>query len=127
MSSSWFTALPLTEHGFAVHKGAFHDSLALRYGWSLSEIPSKCACGNNLSVEHALSCAKGGFPTIRHNEIRDMTATFLKEDCYDVSIEPGLQPISNKILTGATDNTQDVAQLDIASIDFGEGPMKNIF
>ena len=59
-SSTWLTALPVTEHGFTLHKSAFHDALALRYGWSPSEMPSKCACGNNFSVEHALSCAKGG-------------------------------------------------------------------
>ena len=102
-SSTWLTALPLTEHGFALHKGAFHDALALRYGWPPSETPSKC--GSNFSVEHALSCAKGGFPSIRHNEIRDLTATLLTEVCHDVCIEPGLQPISNEILTGPTTNT----------------------
>ena len=68
-ASTWLTALPLTEHGFTLHKSAFHDALALRYGWTPAHLPSKCACGNNFSVEHALSCAKGGFPTIRHNEI----------------------------------------------------------
>ena len=29
-SSTWLTLLPLSEHGFALHKGAFHDALALR-------------------------------------------------------------------------------------------------
>ena len=120
-SSTWLTALPLAEHGFALHKGAFHDALALRYGWAPSEMPSKCACGNNLSVEHALSCAKGGFPSIRHNEIRDLTATLLTEVCHDVCIEPGLQPISNEILTGATTNTQDGARLDVAANGFWGG------
>ena len=33
-SSTWLTVLPLSEHGFALHKGAFHDALALRYGWT---------------------------------------------------------------------------------------------
>ena len=32
-SSSWLMVLPLTEHGFALHKGAFRDALCLRYGW----------------------------------------------------------------------------------------------
>ena len=32
-SSSWLTALPLEKHGFLLHKGAFADALALRYGW----------------------------------------------------------------------------------------------
>ena len=32
-SSSWLTALPLSEHGFVLHRGAFRDALCLRYGW----------------------------------------------------------------------------------------------
>ena len=32
-ASSWLTALPLTECGFTLHKGAFRDALCLRYGW----------------------------------------------------------------------------------------------
>ena len=51
--------------------------------------------------------SKWRFPSIRHNEIRDLTATLLTEVCHNVSIEPGLQPISNEILTGATTNTED--------------------
>ena len=126
-SSTWLTALPLTEHGFTLHKGAFLDALALRYGWSPSEMPSKCACGNNFSVEYALSCAKGGFPSIRHNEIWDLTATLLTKVCHDVCIEAGLQPISNEILTGATTNTQDGARPDIAANGFWGGSYERTF
>ena len=56
-SSIWLTAVPLVEHRFA-----FHDALALRYGWTPSEMPSTCTCGSKFSVENALSCARGGFP-----------------------------------------------------------------
>ena len=31
--SSWLSVLPIEEHGFALHKGAFRDALCLRYGW----------------------------------------------------------------------------------------------
>jgi len=31
-SSSWLTALLLSNHDFTLHKGAFLDALALRYG-----------------------------------------------------------------------------------------------
>lgn len=34
-ASAWLTALPIEEHGFALHKGAFRDALALTYGWPL--------------------------------------------------------------------------------------------
>ncbi len=66
-------------------------------------------CGKNLSVEHAMSCARGGFPSIRHNEIRDLTATLLTEVCNNVCTEPELQPVSQEALRGASANRQDGA------------------
>ena len=89
-SSSWLTAFPLEEHGFSLHKGAFIDALALRYGWVPSRSPTSCTCGANFT-EHALSCPRGGFPSIRHNEIRDITANLLSEVCNDTRVEPDLQ------------------------------------
>ena len=114
-ASIWLTALPLSDHGFALHKWGFHDALALRYGWTPPKLPYKCECGNGMSVEHALSCAKGGFPIIRHNEIRDLTATLLTKVCSEFSIEPELQPVMPQQLTGATANAQDGARLDISA------------
>ena len=78
-TSNWLTVLPVDEFGFTLHKGAFRDALALRYGWSLHHIPHTCPCDTTFSVEHALSCAKGGYPSIRHNDIRDFTAHLLTE------------------------------------------------
>ena len=40
-ASSWLTALPLEEHGFALHKSAFRDAMALRY--SLDPLPHSIA------------------------------------------------------------------------------------
>ena len=59
------------------------------------------------SVVHVLSCPKGGFPSIRHNEIRDLTANLLTEVYNGVYIGPDLQPIAGEVLTGATSNPQD--------------------
>ena len=114
-ASTWLTVLPLTEHGFSLHRSAFQDALALRYGWSPSKLPSKCICGKNFTVEHALSCARGAFPSIRHNEIRDLTANLLTEVCNDVRIEPDLQPVLSDQLSGATANSQDGARLDLSA------------
>ena len=61
-ASTWLTALLINEHGFALHKAAFRDSLSLRYGWPLQNSPSHCSCGQPFSVEHALTCKTGGFP-----------------------------------------------------------------
>ena len=90
-ASTWLTALPIEEHGFSLHKGAFRDALCLRYGWRPPLLPSYCVCDKTFSVEHALSCARGGFPTIRHNEIRNITAHLMSDVCHNVGIEPPLQ------------------------------------
>ena len=57
-ASSWLTALPLEEHGFSLHKSAFRDAMALRYGWVPSQMPSHCVCGQSFTVQHALSCPR---------------------------------------------------------------------
>ena len=62
--STWLISLPLEDYGFSLHKGAFRDAMALRCGWLPSNAPTSCACGTHFTVEHALSCPKGGFPSI---------------------------------------------------------------
>ena len=41
--------------------------------YAMGGLPAHCACGISFTVEHALSCPKGGLSSIRHNEIRDLT------------------------------------------------------
>ncbi len=36
-------------------------------------------------------------PTIRYNEIRDITASLLTEVCHNVATEPPLQPLTGKL------------------------------
>ncbi len=92
--------------------------MALRYGWQPINTPTNCACGLHFSVEHALSCPKGGFPSIRHNEIRDTIANLMTEVCNDVCIEPHLQQITGESLSGASAIKEDGARLDIAANGF---------
>ena len=117
-ASSWLSTLPIEEHGFALHKGAFRDALCLRYGWRPPHLPSHCACSKQFTVEHVLSCPRGGFPSIRHNEIRDITADFLSEVCHNVGTEPSLQPVTGEQLLHRTANREDGARLDIAAESF---------
>ena len=98
-ASNWLTTLPLQDKGFDLTKREFWDAIRLRYGWPIHRLPSKCACGGNFDVCHALSCKKGGFVTQRHNEIRDITADLLAEVCPDVSIEPHLEALSGESLS----------------------------
>ena len=109
--SSWLSALPVGEFGFTLHKGAFRDVLALRYGWQPTNTytPTTGACGTDFTVEHVLSCQKGGSLSIRHNEIRDLSAHLMSEVCNNVCIEPNLQPITGEFLSGASAIIQDDA------------------
>lgn len=68
-------------------------------------------------MDHALSCPKGGFSILRHNEIhvRDTTASLLTEVCSNVGVEPDLQPVTSNQLDGASANSQDGAGLDISA------------
>ena len=117
-SSAWLTVLPVAEHGFLLHKGEFRDAICLRYGWSLSNIPRSCNCGTPFSVNHAMICHMGGIPTIRHNEIRDITATLLTEICHNVATEPPLQPLTNETFAHRSANTEPNARLDIRARGF---------
>ena len=69
-------------------------------------------------VEHALSCLLGGFPSIRHNVIHDLTANLMAEDCHNVSIEPTLQPITGETYCALSANTEDGARSGIAADGF---------
>ena len=117
-SSSWLTALPLVDQGFALHKGAFRDALCLCYGWQPKLLPSYCVCGRTMSIEHALGCPFGGFPSIRHNELRDITAAFMSEICHNVSVEPTLQPLSGEQFQYRSANVEDGARLDVSAESF---------
>ena len=117
-SSSWLSVLPLEEHGFLLHKGEFRDALAIRYGWTPNNIPHYCNCGSQFTISHAMMCHKGGFPTIRHNEIRDITASLLTEVCNNVATEPPLQPLSGESMTARSTNTEDEARADIRARGF---------
>ena len=126
-ASCWLNVLPIKEHGFALHKSAFRDSLAIRYDLPLKNIPSYCECGHNFSLSHSLSCPKGGFPAIRHNELRNYTAELLKEVCTNVCIEPHLQPLTGEQLRLHTSIKGDEARLDVAADGLWGGRFERAF
>ena len=117
-ASSWVTALPINEHGFFLHKGAFRDALCLWYGWKPPNLPLQFACGNPLLVNHAMVCHKGGYPTLRHNEIRDLSADLLKEVCHNTCIEPALQELSGESFQLRSANTEVGAHVNIRASGF---------
>ena len=69
-------------------------------------------------MEHALSCSHGGFPSIHHNELLNITAELMSEVCHNVGTEPPLQPITDEHLIHRTANKEDGAWLDVAADSF---------
>ena len=113
-ASNWLTTLPIKEHGFYLEKRAFWDTLYLRYNIQHPNLPSKCACGKLFTIYHALSCPKGGFISIRHNEIRDFTASLLSHCHRDVHVEQTLTPLTGEKFPASTITTDD-SRVDIAA------------
>ena len=62
-----------------------------------------------------MTCKKGGFVNIRHNDIRDFTAEMLSEICNDVAIEPILIPLSGEKFKYKTANEDELARTDISA------------
>ena len=83
--------------------------------------------GKQLTIEHALSCARGGFPSIRHNELRNLMAQFLTETCHSVGIEPPLPPLGDEVFRHRQANREDGARLDIVAENFWGRDRQNAF
>ena len=91
--------LPIAEYGFELSKQQFWDSISLRYDWEISKLPTTSPYGSKFYIQHSMSYKKGGFVTIRHNELRDLKAKLLSEVCYDTEIEPTFVPLSEEDLS----------------------------
>ena len=96
-ASSWLNAISIEEHGLALNKQEFRDSLCLRYNLPLPNLPSYCACGEMFTVNHALSCKKGGFVAQRRDTIRDVLTSHISKVCRNVETELLLQPLENEV------------------------------
>ena len=126
-ASSWLTVLPLQGHGFHLHKNSFRDERCLRYGWLPKNLTDQCPCGSAFTVEHSLSFPKGGFPTICHNEIRDLLAELIRDVCPNVETEPSLQHLNGEAFKYRSTTTDDEARLDIAANGFWGGRFERKF
>ena len=75
-----------------------------------------------------MSCKKGGFATLRHNEVRDITATFLSEVCKDVELEPPLLTLNGEKQTmSKIVKKSDEVRLDICARSFWFTDQKAFF
>ena len=94
-------------------KQEFCDALSLRLGWQLYDVPIDCVCGSSFSVDHAMICKHGGLTSLRHNELCDLTADWLKEVCHNVAVEPPLLLLDREAIAPASANWGDEACADV--------------
>ena len=112
-AGSWLSASPVKALGYVLNKQEFRDSVCLRYGWRIPDTPAYCQCGQKNSYDHTLTCTKGGYVMMRHNGIRDLEGELMREVCKDVKIEPELQPVGVREMSGIT---TDKARTDVSGV-----------
>ena len=68
-NGAWLSAVPHQLNGMEWSWEEFWDNLRLRYELMPQDIPATCdGCGKNFSIEHALSCPKGGLVLVRYDD-----------------------------------------------------------
>eukprot|EP00117_Sycon_ciliatum_P021811 scpid90222/ scgid18995/ len=107
----WLMTLPATTvPGTIFYKTDFWCAVGLRYGLSMKGLSISCVCGKDTTCHHAMTCPRGGYPTQRHNEVRDLLGCAPSDAACDVELEPVLLPLDGETVSGTR---ADAAHVDI--------------
>ena len=79
-------------------KGDFRDAVHLHYGWSLPHLPTEYIYVASVTVNHNFTGPHGGYPTLCHNQIKDVTAQLTSEVCPNVANKATFEPVTNEPL-----------------------------
>jgi hypothetical protein len=72
VAGAWLSTIPNRFSGTELTRDEWFDNVAIRYGNRPANLPDHCdGCGAGLTLEHGLSCKKGGLVGIRHDDARD--------------------------------------------------------
>ena len=130
-TGAWLTTMPSLLNGTDLSADEFRDSLRIRYGLIPLGLPHRCdGCSDRFTVEHAMSCKKGGLILQRHNDVAaewgHLCGQALTPSC--VSDEPLIQ-ISRDVQVAGTDRTEPTPELrgDIAVHGFWRRGTTTIF
>jgi hypothetical protein len=121
------SALPLKRYGFSLSKSEFRDQILMRYRWPIPDLPVTCACGKAFNLDHSQICHLGGFINMRHDEVRNLLASEIKQVLKDVQIEPLLQPITGENLQPRSAITTSDARSDIRARGFWNNQQNAFF
>ena len=98
---------------FFLHIGELQDALHMWYGWDLTNDPHSCICDSVFSINHAMTCNRGGSPLMWHNEIRNIIAKLLPEVFHSAATESLPQLLSGESFHHPSANVSNEAHLDI--------------
>ena len=113
-AGAMLSALPLKSLDNVFSKQEFRDAIRMRYDWEFPGTPRSCACGAKYTTDHILICRKGGFVSMRHDNLRNFEASLLREVCKDVKIEPPLLPLNDA--ESQSTNQSNGARLDVSAV-----------
>ena len=69
-TGGWLSILPNSLNGTTLERDEFRDSLRIRYGLAPLNLPMHCdGCGDPFTVQHAMTCKKGGLVMRRHEAV----------------------------------------------------------
>ena len=93
VAGAWLSTIPDRFSGTELTREEWFDNVAIRYGKRPANLPDQCdGCGSGLTLEHGLSCKKGGLIGIRHDDVHDEWAHLCSIALTDsrVVIEPAI-------------------------------------
>jgi hypothetical protein len=148
--SAWLAVVPLESLGLDLDSLTFRDAVALRFGLPLPEaLPQACpSCGQDMSVDHALKCKKGGWVSKRHQAVLRAWKRYLEmagvtplfEEPYLIPVRHGaaVRPGTTKALDARADLVGrgvfavgkdayfDIVVVDTGAASYGNRPTMNI-
>ncbi|KAL7478615.1 hypothetical protein ACHAW6_004436 [Cyclotella cf. meneghiniana] len=92
-AGAWLSTIPDRFSVTKLTKDEWLDNIAIRYGRRPANLPDQCdCCGAGLTLEHRLSCKRGGLIGIHHDNVRDKWAHLCSIALTDsqVVIEPAI-------------------------------------
>jgi hypothetical protein len=70
-TGTWLTAVPDRLNGTELSPLEFRDSIRMRCGLTPANLPAVCdGCQQPFTVDHAVTCKKGGLIVLRHNDVK---------------------------------------------------------